>query len=471
MSKRKDHIVKSEDYQKYLEDQMTTRERHDFEKRLLEDDFANEAFDGLSQLTPKELSADLNILEKDLNSSTKKNFTFSFFRIAAALMLLGVFSFLVYYLIETNTTKEIAQSKSIPAVEEADERKPSNAITLDSTKEEPDRIVAYQQKMEEAPVEKQITKSNIRESHAVVEEKAELAKLEILEISDNAEESEEIILDMEVTPIEIPTLAEMQNEQMEIKVERVERKKERMLEKAAAPAAAMKRRATPMQKQYDAIAENDRTITGNVSSLEDDEAIPGVNIIVKGTSVGTVSDIEGNYSIDVSNDEEVTLVYSSVGYVSEEVLVGDQKDIDVNIEPDVTALSEIVVTGYATQKRKDVTGAVSTVEMDDSEIRAIRYDPPKPVGGNGNFRDYIKENMKYPQSGLESNIKGTVKLKFTVERNGSISNMEVLKSMGKDFDQEAIRLITNGPSWEPAKENDSTVVKEVKVKIRFRPPD
>lgn len=237
MSKRKDHIVKSEDYQKYLEDQMTTRERHDFEKRLLEDDFANEAFDGLSQLTPKELSADLNILEKDLNSSTKKNFTFSFFRIAAALMLLGVFSFLVYYLIETNTTKEIAQSKSIPAVEEADERKPSNAITLDSTKEEPDRIVAYQQKMEEAPVEKQITKSNIRESHAVVEEKAELAKLEILEISDNAEESEEIILDMEVTPIEIPTLAEMQNEQMEIKVERVERKKERMLEKAAAPAA------------------------------------------------------------------------------------------------------------------------------------------------------------------------------------------------------------------------------------------
>ncbi len=471
MSKRKDHIVKSEDYQRYLEDQMTARERHDFEKTLLEDDFANEAFDGLSQLKPKELSADLNILEKNLNSGTKKNFTFSFFRMAAALMLLGVFSFLVYYLIETNTSGEIAQSKSIPAVEEAHEWKPSNAITLDSTKEEPDRIVAYQQKMEEAPVEKQITKSNIRESHAVLEEKAELAELEMLEISDNAGESEETILDMEVTPVEMPALAEIQDESIDIEIEPVERKREKMLEKAAAPAAAMKRRATPMQKQYVAIAEYERTITGNVSSIEDDEVIPGVNIIVKGRNLGTVSDVEGNYSIDVPNDEDLTLVFSYIGFTTEEIVIGDLEEINITIEPDVTSLSEIVVTGYGITREQNVTGAVSTIEMDDSENQAIRYDPPKPVGGSGNFRDYIRENMKYPESGIEDNIKGTVKLKFTVERNGSISNIEALKSMGEGFDKEAIRLLKEGPEWEPAKENDARVAKEVKLKIRFRPPD
>jgi TonB family protein len=94
-----------------------------------------------------------------------------------------------------------------------------------------------------------------------------------------------------------------------------------------------------------------------------------------------------------------------------------------------------------------------------------------PVGGNSTFREFVKNNLRYPASGLEDEIKGMVKLKFTVGSNGQISNMEVLKSLGEDFDREAIRLVNEGPKWEPAKENGRVVERDVKVKIRFRPPE
>lgn len=470
MSKRKDHIVKSEDYQRYLEDKMTPKERHDFEKRLLEDDFAEEAYEGFSQLTPEELTADVSYLKNKLYSRTKKSNVFAFWRMAAALMLLGIFSFMVYYLIESNTTREIVQTKSIPVTEESDEWKPANKSAKDSSQEEPEPLVAYQKKMEEAPVEKQIPKSNVRKATKVTEKKVELGELEMLEIADDQEEPEEISLDMEVTPTEMTATADMQAEPVELDAAPTESKRKRLSKKSAAP-SAMSKMAAPESKEYNANVAPIRTITGKVSSEEDDEALPGVNVIVKGTSIGTVSDIEGNYSIDITADQEVTLVYSYIGFNSEEVVVGEQTAININIEPDITSLSEIVVTGYAARKKSDVTGAVSTVDMDEFENREFRYDPPKPVGGNGAFKDYVKENIQYPESGLEEKINGTVKLKFTIERTGNITNIEVLKSMGEDFDQEAIRLLKEGPIWEPAKENDSTVAKEVKVKIRFRAPE
>jgi TonB-linked SusC/RagA family outer membrane protein len=104
-----------------------------------------------------------------------------------------------------------------------------------------------------------------------------------------------------------------------------------------------------------------RTVMGRVTTEEDGEGLPGVNVIVKGTSQGTVSDIEGRYSLDVPDDNAV-LVYSSVGYIQEEVEVGGRSVIDLTMVQDITALDEIVVVGYGTQKKKDLTSAISTVK-------------------------------------------------------------------------------------------------------------
>src|SRR6185503_15647164 len=88
---------------------------------------------------------------------------------------------------------------------------------------------------------------------------------------------------------------------------------------------------------------------------------PGVSVLVKGTVTGTVTDAEGSFNISVSSSDAV-LVFSFVGYISQEVTVGAQSEITVSMQPDVVALSEVVVTGYGTQSKRDITGAVSTID-------------------------------------------------------------------------------------------------------------
>lgn len=107
----------------------------------------------------------------------------------------------------------------------------------------------------------------------------------------------------------------------------------------------------------------ERTITGRVTSSEDNSGLPGVSVIIKGTSQGTVTDIDGNYSINVA--EGSSLVYSYVGFVSEEVLVGNQSVINFTMTPDLTQLQEIVVIGYGTVKKSDLTGSVSSVKSEE----------------------------------------------------------------------------------------------------------
>jgi TonB-dependent starch-binding outer membrane protein SusC len=102
-----------------------------------------------------------------------------------------------------------------------------------------------------------------------------------------------------------------------------------------------------------------REISGRVLD-ESGSSLPGVNVVVKGTSQGTVTDIEGNYTISVSGENPV-LVFSYVGFIQEEVPVGNQSIINTNLMPDITALSEIVVIGYGTAKKSDITGAISSV--------------------------------------------------------------------------------------------------------------
>ena len=107
----------------------------------------------------------------------------------------------------------------------------------------------------------------------------------------------------------------------------------------------------------------ERTVTGKVTS-QAGEALPGVNIIIQGTQQGAVTDAQGNYSIVVPGPNAV-LVYSFVGYTTAKVTVGNQTTINVKLAPEVTSLNEIVVTAYATQKKKDVTGSVGVVKAKD----------------------------------------------------------------------------------------------------------
>ncbi len=103
-----------------------------------------------------------------------------------------------------------------------------------------------------------------------------------------------------------------------------------------------------------------KRVTGTVKDNETNTGLPGVSILVKGTTRGTVTDADGKYSIEAN--EGATLVFSSVGYVTQEIAVGSSSVIDITLVADVKTLGEIIVTGYGSQSKRDVTGAVATID-------------------------------------------------------------------------------------------------------------
>lgn len=116
-------------------------------------------------------------------------------------------------------------------------------------------------------------------------------------------------------------------------------------------------------------SEFQQKVSGTVVD-SDGMPLPGVNVLEKGTSNGVMTDFDGNYSIEVSSPDAI-LVFSSIGFKTQEFGVGDQTTLDVTMPVSVDALSEVVVIGYGTSKKKDLTGAVSSVSEEDLNKGAI----------------------------------------------------------------------------------------------------
>ncbi|MCU0352294.1 MAG: carboxypeptidase-like regulatory domain-containing protein, partial [Cytophagales bacterium] len=104
----------------------------------------------------------------------------------------------------------------------------------------------------------------------------------------------------------------------------------------------------------------ERTVTGTVTASSDGTPLPGVSVSIKGTTRGNVTDGQGRYSL--AAPDNATLVFSFVGFISQEVAVGGRSSINVALQSDVSELSEIVITGYGTQNKREVSGSVATVK-------------------------------------------------------------------------------------------------------------
>lgn len=101
-------------------------------------------------------------------------------------------------------------------------------------------------------------------------------------------------------------------------------------------------------------------VEGTVKSSEDNMPVPGVNVVVKGTTRGTSTDFDGKYTISVASGE--TLEFSYVGFKTVDVVINNQRRLDIVLQADVAALDEVVVIGFGTQKKSDLTGAVSSIK-------------------------------------------------------------------------------------------------------------
>lgn len=104
-----------------------------------------------------------------------------------------------------------------------------------------------------------------------------------------------------------------------------------------------------------------RVVTGTVTSGEDRLPLPGASVVVKGTTIGAATDLDGKFSLNVPDGSNV-LVFSFTGFVDQEVSLGNRTQVVVELQPDLASLEEVIVTGYGTTPKREVTGAVSSVK-------------------------------------------------------------------------------------------------------------
>lgn len=148
----------------------------------------------------------------------------------------------------------------------------------------------------------------------------------------------------------------------------------------------------------------EKTITGKVTD-ENDEPLPGVNIVVKNTTTGTVTDVEGNYRLNVPDDVEI-LVFSSVGYLTEEIVIGSRTSIEVEMTPDIQALSEVVVTAFGIEKDKKAL-SYATQEVEGQKVSAVG-NPNVLNGLQGKVAGVtIRLNSGMPGKAPKINIRGS----------------------------------------------------------------
>ena len=209
-----------------------------------------------------------------------------------------------------------------------------------------------------------------------------------------------------------------------------------------------------VSKHAAAPSQDIRSITGQVTDQEGGDPLPGVNVLVEGTTQGGVTDIDGKYQLSIASyDSAPVLVFSAVGYANEKVPLSKKQDTaNAALAADLQGLSEVVVVGYGSRSKAEESSLGTTA---------------RPKTGMRAFRRYLQDSIRYPET-QRAVRKKSVRVAFSVLPDGSLDNFLIRKSEGDWYDQEAIRLIQQGPTWEAGTENGHPVAQKVTVRVRFK---
>ncbi|HYG40405.1 MAG TPA: TonB-dependent receptor [Cytophagales bacterium] len=178
------------------------------------------------------------------------------------------------------------------------------------------------------------------------------------------------------------------------------------------------------------------TVTGKVSS-EAEGALPGVSVVLKGTTTGTVTDVDGMYTLTIPDPNSI-LVYSFIGYLTEEIPVNGRTVIDLVLMPNVEALQEIVVVGYGNQQKKDVTGVVTAIDSKNFNQGAIVSPDNLITGKIAGVQ--IQPSSGEPGAGVNIRIRGGTSIRAENEPLYVIDGFPV-HSMGTDAGRNPLNFI------------------------------
>ncbi len=179
------------------------------------------------------------------------------------------------------------------------------------------------------------------------------------------------------------------------------------------------------------VSAQEKTVRGTVIQKETGEPIPGVTILEKGTSNGSITNLEGKYSITVP--EGATLVFSFVGMQTREIKVGDKTTVDVTLEETVEQLDEVVVVGYGTKKKRDVVGSVAKVQSKDmEESTALTMDNALQGRAAG---VQVTSSSGVPGAPVEVKVRGINSISIDTDPLWVVDGMPVYSGGGFEYSQ------------------------------------
>ena len=452
----------NDDIKKYLKGELSPAEMHSLEKKALNDPFLEDALAGAGQLDSDAFDSDVKTLRSSLEerisqgSGERVSLWVWPTRIAAGLILVALSTFVIVKLTENKRTNDLAlkEEAPVPSKSNAHELAESDSAALSrDVTTEPNTQAAKPEAP--TPAEREEFK---RQAEVVQSKPGDAGGPAIAATTNNDQvekekSNEQLALATERVPEGQPVQDSVATDKDEAAAKKGEEPKLSIDDQPRRVANA----APELQARREAegLVNVSKVITGRVVS-EGGIGLPGVNVMFKNTNIGTVTDASGNYQIKGATNNP-SLVFSYIGFTSEEVAAGDKNQVNIEMKEDVSQLSEIVVVGHIADRKTD-------------EEKPETLELANPYGGRRAFKQYLEKNIHYPEQALANNIEGRVTIQFTVESSGVLSDFTVIKGIGHGCDEEVIRLVQQGPKWNPTRRNTESLRDRVKVRMKFTLP-
>ena len=218
-------------------------------------------------------------------------------------------------------------------------------------------------------------------------------------------------------------------------------------------------------KSAEILSEDGIKVKGRVLDEEHSSGIIGANVLIKGSTMGTVTDENGRFELPVEAGD--VLQVSFIGYKTVEVKVaGDAKEQNI-----VVVMKDDKSDSVSSHSTKTVVKqeAKAHASSDDSQVFQIVEEMPSfPGGGMPECLKFLSKHLKYPAISQENGVQGIVSVQFIVEKDGSISNPKVIRGVDPYLDKEALRVVKTMPKWKPGKQRGKPVRVSYTVPVIFK---
>jgi len=216
-------------------------------------------------------------------------------------------------------------------------------------------------------------------------------------------------------------------------------------------------------------------VSGKVINERTGKPIAGVSIVVTNPADGRiiaacVSSHNGKFSLE--SYEGLAMRFSFVGMQEPKVIIprGGSKSMTVTMREEAHSIPEMMVVAYAPEKKSYPVPEpkTSSSKSDEGEIFIVVERTPEFPGGMGELMKFLQRNVRYPAAAQQAGIQGKVEVEFTVKKDGSVSDVKVIRSVNPELDAEAVRVISAMPKWKPGEQRGTPVDARFEMPIVFR---